>query len=239
MQAAKRLLALVGPSTRVTVPGTTVVAGRDAYQLVIAPRSNQSLVGRIMIAVDAKNHLPLSIQVFARGASSPAFQTGFTSLSLARPAMSNFTFTPPPGAKVKTVRLPAGAPPAGPKPGVRGPAGHVPFGAGPFAGAQMFGQGWLSVLAVPVGEANHLSYGKAGFEPSGPAGGPGPFAGTPGAGPALFGVLLKAATPVHGTWGSGRLLRTSLFSVLLTSKGELLAGAVTPAVLYADAAKTK
>jgi len=44
---------------------------------------------------------------------------------------------------------------------------------------------------------------------------------------------------VHGSWGSGRLLRTSLLSVLVTSKGELLAGAVTPAVLYADAAKVK
>jgi len=44
---------------------------------------------------------------------------------------------------------------------------------------------------------------------------------------------------VHGSWGSGRLLRTSLLSVLVTSKGELLAGAVTPAVLYADAANVK
>jgi len=53
----------------------------------------------------------------------------------------------------------------------------------------------------------------------------------------LLGLLLKAAKPVHGPWGSGRLLRTSLVSVLITSKGQLLAGAVTPAVLYADAAK--
>jgi hypothetical protein len=32
-------------------------------------------------------------------------------------------------------------------------------------------------------------------------------------------------------------LRTSLLSVLVTNKGMLLAGAVTPSVLYADAAK--
>jgi hypothetical protein len=55
-------------------------------------------------------------------------------------------------------------------------------------------------------------------------------------GPAALRALVKAATPVHGSWGSGRLLRTSLFSVLLTSKGSLLVGAVTPAVLYRDAA---
>ena len=106
LQAAQRVLAMVGPTTKVTVPGTVEVAGRAAYQLAIAPRASQSLVGKIVIAVDAQTHLPLSVQVFARGSASPAFQVGFTSLDLARPAMSNFTFTPPPGAHVKTTRLP-------------------------------------------------------------------------------------------------------------------------------------
>ena len=32
-------------------------------------------------------------------------------------------------------------------------------------------------------------------------------------------TLLAAATPVHGAWGSGRLLRTSLVSVLITDQG--------------------
>ena len=53
------------------------------------------------------------------------------------------------------------------------------------------------------------------------------------------GPLLRAATPVHGSWGSGRLLRTSLFSVLITSNGRVLIGAVTPSVLYAAAAQAK
>jgi hypothetical protein len=56
---------------------------------------------------------------------------------------------------------------------------------------------------------------------------------------AILGALLKAAHPVHGTWGSGRLLRTSLVSVLITSNGHLLIGAVTPQVLYAAAAQVK
>ncbi len=58
-------------------------------------------------------------------------------------------------------------------------------------------------------------------------------------GPAALGPLLNAATPVHGAWGSGRLLRTSLFDILITSKGAVLAGAVQPSVLYADAATLK
>ena len=44
---------------------------------------------------------------------------------------------------------------------------------------------------------------------------------------------------MHGAWGSGRLLRTSLVSILETSSGQVLVGAVTPAVLYGDVALAK
>jgi hypothetical protein len=249
LQAARKLLALVNPDTRVTVPGTTVVAGRDAYQLAIVPRSSQSLVGRILIAVDAKTHLPLSVQVFARGASSPAFQIGFTSLSFARPGMSNFTFTPPPGAKVKTVKVPAGHSGFMPGTGMPGepgmfrpPGRKILPGHASLAGVRTLGTGWLTVVAIPVGLMTHIpAAGQAhpGFGPSGGSNQSQAFSSGPGQGVSLFSLLLKAATPVHGPWGHGRLLRTSLLSVLVTSKGELLAGPVTPAVLYADAAKVK
>jgi hypothetical protein len=52
-------------------------------------------------------------------------------------------------------------------------------------------------------------------------------------------ALLDTATPVHGSWGSGHLLRTSLLSVLITSKGQVLVGAVTPDLLYTDVAQVK
>ena len=240
VQAAQRALAMVGPTTKVTVPGTIEIAGRAAYELAIAPRASQSLVGKIVIAVDATTHLPLSVQVFARGSSSPAFQIGFTSLDLARPAMSNFTFTPPPGARVKTTRLPVAMRPGVPLHAgwVGGPAQQAggAFG-GAFGGAQTFGKGWLTVAAVPAGLpasiAGARASGSAAYQSSLKVTGPA------GQGLGLLRVLLKAATPVHGPWGSGRLLRTALFSVLLTSKGQVLVGAVTPAVLYADAAKVK
>src|ERR1022692_2383461 len=131
LQAAKMALAEVGPTTKVTVAGTGVVAGRSAYQLTIAPRSDQSLIDRVVISIDAVTHLPLQVQIFARGMSGPAFQIGFTSLVLSRPAMSNFAFTPPHGAKVKTVRL------AGLLPGLPGLlSGHVGWtgSAGPLPG---------------------------------------------------------------------------------------------------------
>lgn len=50
------------------------------------------------------------------------------------------------------------------------------------------------------------------------------------------GPLTSALRPVSGTWGSGRLLQTSLISVLFTKSGRVLAGAVDPGVLYAAAA---
>ncbi|MGN6793740.1 MAG: LolA family protein [Streptosporangiaceae bacterium] len=268
MQAANRFLKLVGPTTRVTVPGTTTVAGRDAYQLSIAPRSNQSLIGRILIAVDSETHLPLSLQVFARGGSGPAFQIGFTSLSFAKPAASNFTFTPPPGAKVKTVHVPpgplAGAPhghrlnvppgalmPPHARHGMLPRMSHLRHGMLPrirpaFA-PQTFGSGWLSVIALPIGPAmTYAGTGGPSMATLAPTQGADPgyssslrMSGPAGQSLGLLRVLLKASKPVHGPWGSGRLLRTSLLSVLVTNKGLVLAGAVSPAVLYADAAKAK
>jgi hypothetical protein len=49
--------------------------------------------------------------------------------------------------------------------------------------------------------------------------------------------ILANLPRVSGAWGSGRLLKSSLFSVLLTDDGRVLAGAVTPELLYAAAAK--
>jgi len=350
-QAARQVLAAVGPTTRVSVQQNVTVAGQAAYQLAIAPRDSRSLIGQILIAVDAHGYLPLRLQVFARGAASPAYQVGFTALSFARPAASNFTFTPPPGAKVKNIQLPrppgaafrhamlggppgrasfhrgavsrsqprfrvnflpapraagvertlrrgvrrphvallqaslpmgtlpggtlsGGGLPEGPLPG--GTLSGVPSGGalpggvlrhgvmlfgmmnpGPDGGPMVIGQGWLSVLVLSPGGPGQAGTGMSGSMFSHPpqhrsssaASTTGSSAeaysstltisGPAGQAPAVLRALLRAATPVHGSWGSGRLLRTSLLSVLLTNSGHVLIGAVTPSALYADAAKVK
>ncbi|HEX3390843.1 MAG TPA: DUF2092 domain-containing protein, partial [Streptosporangiaceae bacterium] len=102
-QAASQALKAVGPSTRVSVQRNVTVAGQPAYQLVLSPRARGSLVGRIAIAIDATKNVALRVQVFAKGAASPAFQVGYTSISFVKPAAANFSFTPPAGAKVKVV----------------------------------------------------------------------------------------------------------------------------------------
>jgi hypothetical protein len=44
---------------------------------------------------------------------------------------------------------------------------------------------------------------------------------------------MKSLPTVSGSWGSGHLLRGTLFSVLFTDDGRVVAGAVAPAQLYA------
>ena len=85
----------VGKTTLVSVQDNVLVAGEPAYQLVLAPKDHRSLIGRVVIAVDAKYGMPLRVQVFAKGDSGPAFQVGYTALSMnTAPAAANFELHP-------------------------------------------------------------------------------------------------------------------------------------------------
>ena len=229
-QAAQQALKAVGPSTRVSVERNVTVAGQPAYQLVLSPRAAGSLIGRVSIAIDAAKNVPLRVQVFARGAANPAFQVGYTSISFVRPAAANFSFTTPRGAKVKVISPPADS------------SRHMATGTKASGEPQVIGKDWLSVAVLPAsGLAGVMGAGSTSSAASSAAqsaaGGPGGSGS--GEDAALAGALLKSATPVHGAWGSGKLLHTSLLSVLMTSNGHVLVGAVTPAVLYAAAAQVK
>lgn len=233
-QAAQKLLAAVGPSTSVTSGPTTTVAGQNAYQLVIAPKDSRSLVGKVVIALDAQHPaVPLEVQVFARGASSPAFQTGFTSVTFGAPPASSFAFTPPKGASVHTM-TPMGHP--------AGWTGESPGSQPDTAGIKVIGKNWLSVAVLPASALSALTQGgnaagalgqAAQSAAAGPGSGPG--GGVDAAG--VLAGLLGSATHVSGAWGSGRLVKTSLVSMLITSNGHVLIGAVAPSVLYSAAAQ--
>ena len=49
--------------------------------------------------------------------------------------------------------------------------------------------------------------------------------------------LVGSLPQVSGDWGSGHLLQSALFSVLITDDGRVLAGAVAPELLYEAAAQ--
>ena len=81
-------------------PGTTRVAGHDAYEIALVPKSDNTLVGEVRIAIDAQNYEPFSVQVLAKNVDKPAFEVAYTSVSFETPAPSTFDFTPPSGATV-------------------------------------------------------------------------------------------------------------------------------------------
>ena len=233
-QAAQQALKLAGPSTRVTTQANVTVAGQAAYQLVLAPKASGSQVAKVTIALDAQHlSVPLQVQVFAKGTASPVFQVGYTSISYVTPAASNFNFTPPPGAKVHTETLSL-------------PAGHMPGQKpqGMTSRGQVIGKDWTTVMVLPAsavlpgGAMSQVAgagsaAGVAGQAARSASGGGGSISGS-----AMLGALMLAAHPVHGAWGSGKLLHTSLVSMLITN-GHVLIGAVTPSVLYADVAQVK
>jgi hypothetical protein len=202
-QAARLILAAVGATTAVSVDSNVTVAGQPAYELVVAPRDSRSLIGRVRIAIDGSNGVPLRVQVLARGASSPAISIGYTAITFGTPPASDTSFTPPRGATITKVNPGAAKPP----------------GQGPGPGITTVGSGWLTVLELPS---------------SAVASGAAPQTGENAD---VLNALLGSAARVHGSWGTGRLLRTSLISVLMTDSGRTFVGAVRPGVLYAAAAR--
>src|SRR3984957_9514017 len=230
-QAANQVLAKVGKTTLVSVQANVMVAGEPSYQLVLAPKDSRSLVGSVVIAVDGKYGVPLRVQVFAKGASSPAFQVGFTALQFVAPDPANFDFTPPPGATVTVVKpgQQDGTPGTGGQPGT--------------SDVGTYCTSWLTVVLWRQKDR------MRGWEVVAPASGPASSSGKQpdiyvangeGVGVStqeVLNALLGSAKPVSGSWGSGTLVTTSLVSILLTG-GEVYIGAVEPSVLYAAVGHT-
>jgi outer membrane lipoprotein-sorting protein len=139
--AADQLLAKIDPTTTVTLGDNKSVAGRNAYELILTPKTSGTLVGSVTIAVDAETGLPLQVVVDARGQKDPAFSVGFTSIDLSTPAASLFTFTPPAGTTVKQQTLSA---PGAHKPDAKAEAGTHPK-------PTVTGSGWDAVVELKVG----------------------------------------------------------------------------------------
>ncbi|WP_244200281.1 LolA family protein, partial [Micromonospora arborensis] len=96
-EAADLALGAIDPSTEVSVGRSATVAGQDAYELVLSPRDQDSLVHQLRIAIDAKQHVPLRFEVLAKGSDQPAFEVAFTQVDYRRPDADQFSFNPPPG----------------------------------------------------------------------------------------------------------------------------------------------
>lgn len=139
-QLAAKLLSSVDSTTTVSLGNDLRVAGRTAYDLVLTPKSTDTLIGSVSIAVDSETGLPLSVDLFARSQKTPAASVGFSKLDLGAPDASLFTFTPPAGAKV-TEKAPKAdaARPTAPHSDATKPT--------------VSGTGWDAIVAVPAGKS--------------------------------------------------------------------------------------
>jgi outer membrane lipoprotein-sorting protein len=210
-EAADAALAAIDPTTAVSTTGAAEVAGRDAYELVLSPKDTASLIGQVRLAIDAEKHIPLRVDVYAKNANSPAFRVAFQQISFTVPDAEQFAFNPPAGTKVnETNRNQLEKDLAEEH---KAPAERKPATASD--GPTTIGEGWTTIVTTKMPESKDA----AGAE-----------------GQALSGVV-ESLPKVSGTWGSGRLLTGSLFSVLLTDDGRVYGGAVTPEALYQAAAK--
>ncbi|WP_406343081.1 LolA family protein [Streptomyces sp. NBC_00648] len=216
---AEQALKSVDPTTSVTVDGTSHVAGRDAYQLVIKPKQSGSTIGAIRIAVDAKNGVPLKFTLAPSGGGKAVIDAGFTKVDFGKPSASTFDFTPPKGAKVTQDDGKAHTD--------RGDKGFKGSDGSEFKGLNVIGKGWNSIarLDVPGGKGIPTA-------PSG-KGGKGDVP------PEARKFLDSLGDKVTGKFGSGTVYKTRLINALVTDDGKVFVGAVTKDALVnaANAAK--
>jgi outer membrane lipoprotein-sorting protein len=224
-QAARQVLAAISPTTAVSVDGTQRVAGQAAYTLVLRPTQPGTLIGQVSIAIDAANGAALRVTVYPQHSGTPIFDLGFSSVSFTAPPDARFDFTAPQGAKVTELGQGSAD--------VRKPGAGT---GGAELAPQTLGTGWVSVVELHgVDLAAIQSQAQSGGGPgdSGPDSSSGMLSGDSSD---ILSTLLGSGHQVGGAFGTGKLFTTSALSVLATSDGRLFAGAVTPAVLEADAA---
>lgn len=213
-QAAKQIIALISKDSTVKVDGTATVAGRSAYEVVLAPKpTERTLLREVRIAVDAETKIPLQLSVLANGNAQPVGQIGFSKLEIGTQDPALFTFTPPANAKVVTgdaEKL----------------AQKKPDAAKNLPQPKLVGTGWDTVLveklpAGLLGNGDKTAKTKDGqtFDPS-----------------KLLGQLGKR---VSGPWGAGYQVSTAVGTALLLDDGRVAVGAVPQQVLIDALASVK
>jgi hypothetical protein len=166
------------------------------YELILVPRTADTLVGEVRFAIDGENGAALAASITPRGASEPAFEIAFTQVDFSPPAPAVFAFEPAADIAVteKDVAMPHS-----------GEAEHDQDGTKTDAAAPVvLGEGWSAIVEL----ANPSGAGDQGVLSA--------------LDPTQLAMLDSVTTAVEG----GRVLQTALVSVLITDDGRVLAGAV-------------
>jgi outer membrane lipoprotein-sorting protein len=200
--AAEQVLAALEPTTTVSTDSAVTVADRAAYELVLNPDDQDTLISQIRIAIDGDTKMPLRVQVFGVD-DVLVFEVGYDQVSFTTPDDREFEFNAPKGTTVKK------AEPVTP----RTPTANERKAAQQKAEdtrerVQVTGTGWSTVLVREIGDDAQSG------------------------GPEQLQAFLGQLPQVKGTWGAGRLLSGTAFSAVLTDDGRIAVGAVRPEKLY-------
>ena len=144
-QAAGQALARAARNTTLRVDSNVTVAGEAAYQLVLLPKSPGSLIGQVRIAIDARRHVPLRVQVSRR----------------ARPARLSRSVSPPYRSAGQPRRISrSGLRPGGGRAGThRARRAQPPAGYSAVAPARpgVIGGDWLAIADLPESALSSLA----------------------------------------------------------------------------------
>lgn len=208
-EAAQEILAHLEPTTAVSVSQTARVAGRPAYELVLDPSTPDTLVAKVAIAVDSETNTPLRVEVWPVGGEQPALRVGFTQVSFDAPDDSVFAFTPPSDATVERFDPKTEHHARGDKPAM--PHGTKAERPDPV----VVGEGWDRVTVVTLPQ-----------KPEGQSAEPRGTEAAESETATQWQQTMDSLPTVQGSWGSGRVLTSSLFTMVMTDDGRVAVGMV-------------
>jgi hypothetical protein len=130
-------------TTEVTVGTDARVAGREVYELILEPRTEDTLVGEVRFAIDGENGAALAASVTARGAGAPAFEVAYTRIDFAAPDPGVFVFEP--GADMVVAEKDLTRP---------DDAEREDDAKGDDAAPVVIGEGWATVVALTAADGS-------------------------------------------------------------------------------------
>lgn len=208
-KAATELVTAMQADSTVTVDGTARVADRPVYQLVLAPKpTERTLLREIRVSVDSELRIPLQLEVLANGQADPAVKVGFTEFTSGAQDPKLFQFTPPAGATISEKDVPEE---------VHGKSVDDWLSQ---ADLQTVGRGW-DIVATGKVPAEALAAAE----------------GMGRDGQDVFALLGTFGRQVHGEFGTGYVISTSVGTAVITEDGKVAIGAV-PEQVVLDAVET-
>lgn len=143
---AEYVMSQVGDSSDVSVGTDHFKAGRTAYQLIVTPNSEVSLIDSVVLSIDSETAVPLAAAIYSVEQTEPAIEVGFESISFGDQDESLFSFSAPAGATVTNLDEIE-------QPEVSEAEKPTYEGEKPT----MVGEEWDSVLVMPAGDMEMLA----------------------------------------------------------------------------------